>query len=601
MQTILTYLSRTLRATALASAVLIAPATAQTATWQWGLQSTNPTPTDGSLCDGNDVATDAAGRVYVGGVAEGFQSTMLATRSFGSAGSIGPGRNGFIAQATAAGSWAWLAPATALGADDSGETSATVTAVAVAAAGDVYAAGFARGSSLRIGTVSQALPGTGRSMWVARLNSSGVCQWVRVVESLPSHPKLAYDPSTGGVALASTYYGAVSFGTFALPAPGSGSALCVARLSPAGQWQHASGVTGTANLISQVSVAVGPAGQVAVAGAQRTGTLTFGAQSLTAPAGADASFFVAQLSPANQWQWAVGSSTAPGTSTSNSAIIAFGVAYTPGGAVWISGRGTGGTTVGPATLAVVAGSGSTSYAGFVGQLSASGQWGTVQPVGASVPGLVAIGPLRTDGNGNAVVVGGLRGYSSAATAALGSTTLSAPANGLLLFTASLNSTGQWRYIGAMPTPAVLGGLNPVALALDGAGNAYVTGGLSGALTVGSSMLNGSFNPNSGNGFPGSDAMLLRQSNATVTAGRAAAAGSLALALSPNPARDLVTLRFPADGPAPGVVTVLDALGRTVLRVPVAAHAAAATLSVAGLAAGLYTVRAGAATGRLEVE
>jgi hypothetical protein len=49
------------------------------------------------------------------------------------------------------------------------------------------------------------------------------------------------------------------------------------------------------------------------------------------------------------------------------------------------------------------------------------------------------------------------------------------------------------------------------------------------------------------------------------------------------------------------VVVLDALGRAVRRQVVPARAAAVTLSVAGLAPGLYLVRCGAATGRLVVE
>ena len=67
-----------------------------------GYQFLNPTPADGTLASGNAVATDAAGHVYVGGsFGEDAPGTALATRTLPGAGTLGPGRGGFVAQAGA--------------------------------------------------------------------------------------------------------------------------------------------------------------------------------------------------------------------------------------------------------------------------------------------------------------------------------------------------------------------------------------------------------------------------------------------------------------------------------------------------------------------
>ncbi len=73
--------------------------------------------------------------------------------------------------------------------------------------------------------------------------------------------------------------------------------------------------------------------------------------------------------------------------------------------------------------------------------------------------------------------------------------------------------------------------------------------------------------------------------------------STAFALLPNPASG--TTRVVAETPLPAVVEVRDALGRVVRRV--AGGTTSCTLDVRGLAAGIYTVRAGTTARRLVVE
>ena len=573
------------------------PTAAQAPTWQWGLQSLNPTPTDDSPARGNAVATDAAGRVYVGGeFGNLFSSSGTAIRNFGGA-SIGPNRGGFVAQATAAGQWAWATTVTTTGGGPSSNFTATVSDVAVTATGEVYAAGSAYGTNIQVGGQTQPLSnGSGASAFVARFDNAGVCQWLRVVGGSFTTPAVAADPSTGGVVLAGFYSGSASFGSISLPLSGGPGtyALFAARLGATGQWLGAAAATGLGGSASAVNVAVGPTGQVAVASSQRAGTLSFGATTLSVPSGTTRSFVVAQLGGNNQWQWAVG-----GAGSDNS--TAFDAGYTPTGALWVSGVGTNGTVVGPATLLAPTPPGATSpsFAGYVGQLSSAGQWGTVRQLSASGSGRATFGPLAVDGVGNALVLGGLVGYSGTVQATLGSQVLASPGTGLLLFVASLNSAGQWRYVATVPQSALASGFNPTATALDGSGSLYLTGGLRGGLTLGSSVLTGSYDPVSP--FPRfGDVVLGKLINANALTARPGTAAP-ALACFPNPARTAATLRLPASTPEPRTTTLADALGREVRRLPVPARATSAILDLAGLTPGLYVVRCGAAAGRLMVE
>ena len=576
-----------------AALLLTAPARAQTPAWQWGLQTQNLAPTDGTVAAGNAVATDAAGRLYVGGsYGEDTNGTAVATRTLPGAGTLGPGRGGFVAQASAAGQWAWVTPALSLGAAAGGRARASVTNLVATTAGDVYATGYVEGTGVQVGGLTRPLGSAGRALFVARLNSAGVCQWLQTADDIATLPSVALDPSTGGVVVAGTYRGSPSIGGTALP-PGTssgGEAVFVARLSAAGQWLGAVGATGSAGVISGLGLAVGPAGQVAVSSSRSGGTLTFGTYSLTTPATSDEIFVVAQLSPVNQWQWAVGGST-----DFNRAI---GAAYTATGALWVAGRGQAGTVVGPLTLGAPGAPVANTYSGFLGQLSPAGQWGTVRQLTPSAPGLAVFAALAVDAAGNALATGALAGNNGAVQAQLGSETLMATNQRLLFFVAGLSAGGQLRYVATVPPAALRFGLTPAGIALDGGNGAlYLTGTLTGALTLGTSQLMGSY---AANGSTGGDAFVGKLINATALATRPAAA-ALALACYPNPARTAATLRLPASTPEPRTATLADALGREVRRLPVPARAATATLDLADLAPGLYLVRCGAATGRLVVE
>ena len=82
---------------------------AQAPTWQWDLQSTNPTPTDDTQAVGRAIVTDAAGNSYVAGDLNSSPSTgQVNTRSFGAT-TLASTQSGssYVGKVSAAGQWQW--------------------------------------------------------------------------------------------------------------------------------------------------------------------------------------------------------------------------------------------------------------------------------------------------------------------------------------------------------------------------------------------------------------------------------------------------------------------------------------------------------------
>ena len=293
--------------------------------------------------------------------------------------------------------------------------------------------------------------------------------------------------------------------------------------------------------------------------------------------------FVAQLSPSRQWDWALG-----GTGYADTQV--YGLAYTPTGSLWVGGYGPTGTVVGPVVLAAPG----LRYVGFAGQLSATGQWGTVQQLSPQGSGSSILGTVRLDAAGNLVLVGiVLSTGSGPTTATLGQHTVTAAPDEVVIFVTSLAPTGQWQY--ARPQ-SQLTGTNPRMgfqnTALSPSGLLYLTGILQGTLQVGRSTLRNTYS------FPGTDAILLQFDPRGALATQTRRNGA-DLSLWPNPAAGRVQVRVAA-GPATSLV-VLDALGQEVRHHALPAQATSALLDLNGLPAGLYTVRLGSSAGKLVVE
>lgn len=414
--------------------------------WQWAVQTTG-TNSEQIVA----LAADAAGTVYVAG--SSFGATATAT-SFGT--QTLPAGGTFVAQVSSAGQWQWVRTG-----------GYSHRSLAVDATGNAYVAGYYWGASLSFGSV--VLTGSASSStnaYVAKISPSGQWQWAAGNSSTSNYPSgvqlhaVTVD-ATGNVYAAGVVgsgYGA-SLGSVALNGPGSGSGgfLFVAKLSAAGQWQWARQTTATGfepyatpnALAVDATGALYVGGQLAGAG-HVFGSTTLSAVSASTANGYDA--FVAKLTAAGQWQWAV---RAGGTGEETVNDLALG----SGGTISV----VGSYSLTDLTLgSTVLGSNRQGNA-FVGQLSAAGQWQWASS--STTGGERQVKAVATDAAGNTYVAGSFHGRQT-----FGSTTLSS--NGGDAFVGKLDASGQWLWV-------VRGGGSSFdqinALTLDAAGNVYVAG------------------------------------------------------------------------------------------------------------------------------
>ena len=230
------------------------------------------------------------------------------------------------------------------------------------------------------------------------------------------------------------------------------------------------------------------------------------------------------------------------------------------------------------------------YDVFVARLNAAGQW--TQAVRAGGPYNNIVNSLTTDAAGNAVLSGSFGSHGQAApgippTATFGPITLTSTGD-YDVFVARLSPGGQWLQAARAGGPGRDGARQAM---VDAADNIIVVGSCGSPAVFGSTTLS--------NSSAYSTAFVARLV-ATPLATRAAAPAE-AFSLAPNPAAAAVRLTWPEASAAVRPVRLLDALGREVRQQELPARATSATLDVAGLMPGLYLVRCGGATKRLQVE
>ncbi|RAK64100.1 hypothetical protein [Hymenobacter edaphi] len=402
--------------------------------WQWAIQTQG-----GRYAELTALAADATGTVYVAGNCTGTASLGAQTL---------PANSSFVAQVSSTGQCQWVS---AIGAG--------AKSMVADAAGNVYLTGSYRGTSLSFGSLTltggQAYSS---NTYVAKLSASGQWQWVSGSSSTGSGcsaevAAVALD-ATGNVYVAGQLNNGYNptFGTITLAGIGygSGSALFVAQLNAAGQWQWAQqNLGGVGAYIIAEALAVDVAGAVYVSGQAQGPGITFGSTTLTTSL-SDA--FVAKLGTNRQWAWAT-QATGPGSD------YAYGLALGTNGNLSVVGAyRQASLTLGATVLE----SGGQTDA-FIAQLNATGQWQWAK--GSATGGLRKVTALMTDAAGNTYLAGFFSG-----TQTFGSTTLSAA--GSDAFVGKLNSAGQWQWV-------VRGGGSAAdqinALALDAAGNVYVVG------------------------------------------------------------------------------------------------------------------------------
>ncbi|TGE23644.1 hypothetical protein E5K00_00055 [Hymenobacter aquaticus] len=574
-----------------ASVLGLSTAQAQAPAWTGAVQPTNPTPTNDTGAVGRGLAIDASGNQYLAGVLQnGAGSGVTATRVFGSTTLTSGGgySSGFVAKLSPAQQWLWALKATSNG------ESVYFEQAAVSPAGDTYAVGLASddplmkpngGTVVTVGSFTYTTTKDFAS-FVTRLNASGQPQWLAGVSGTQVLG-VGWDAAAGNLVVAGEYVGTVTLGNTTLPAAPIGG-MFVARLSAAGQWLSAVGVTITGTTSASRFVisraAVSPQGQVALAFRFRNGSVALGSNVLTSTSTTQSKNVVAQLNANNQWAWAT-ETTGPGTTSV--AYASNGLQYDRAGNVWLAGEGFG--------TGIQLGSTTVNQDEFVARLSPTGQWGAVGTIGHSGSTNASnTEALGIDGQGNAVMVGNL---PSAITYTFGTRSLANPTAGRK-FTARFNPTTlSWDYAQLAPAPTSTdGSYTFYAVALDAAGTLVATGDLRGNITFGSTTLS---NP----GANGSNAFVARLANAGLPLGVRQAAGVAPLAVYPNPAAAgaSVTLRLPVPAPTAQPLVLRDALGRVARQVSIPAGRQEVLVPTAGLTPGLYLLEAGLSRTQLVVE
>jgi hypothetical protein len=331
--------------------------------------------------------------------------------------------------------------------------------VAVDAAGNAYVTGYFVGQAT-FGTTTLTDKGTG-DIFVAKLSATG--QWLWAVSAGGTGDDtpygLALDPS-GNAYVAGFYAESATFGTTTLTAKGGTDAF-VAKVSPSGQfaWAVSGGGTSTD---AAYSVAVNAQGDIFVTG-ELNDQATFGATTLTSKGAND--IFVAQVTPAGQFAWAV---SAGGTTGEAGFTLALDAASN----IYLTGVFTGQATLGTTNL-----SSQGDRDAFVAKLSPAGQflWATAGGgIGADAGNAIAV-----DASGNSFVAGEFTG-----SATFGSTTLSSKGS-TDVFVARLSPTGQFVWTTAAPGT---GDDVPYGIALDDSGNILIAGTYAGAVTFGATVL-----------------------------------------------------------------------------------------------------------------
>lgn len=514
------------------------------------------------------MVSDAAGNLYVTGTYHGavtLGATTLVNRT----------RNEalFVAKRDPAGQWQWAVGAT----NDSSATTGLVgqstgRGIALTAGGDVLLTGFySRG--VQFGPASLTANGIlGANAYVAKLSAAGSWLWVASTSNVNNSgaaPAAITTDASGNIVVAGSCNGTLTFGatTLTIP-PGVSNEVFVAKLNPAGQWLWATASSNSGgnpingNYSRAEQLAVDGSGNIVVAG-RYADRITMGNQTLTRAIPNSMEAYVAQLSPTGAW---AGAEAIGSTGTS----IVYDLLTDPAGDVLLAGSLTGSATFGTTSLTSAGSIGN----GFVAKRSPAGAWRWVMssgPAGSTTNWSNAY-TLATTPTGTVVVSGSF--------SPLGATTANQ------LYVQQLSPTGTPGWLATDAVPAASSFAQGMEVAVDApAGEVRLSGMWRGRFTL------GTLAP-----LVSTDSLGIFTARLTNTplATPALVAEAAPLTAWPSPAREVVMVSG-----APGLVELLDALGRVVRTITM--PAGEGELDLWGLPPGLYTVRAGKATRRLAVE
>ncbi|OWK43389.1 Lead, cadmium, zinc and mercury transporting ATPase [Fimbriiglobus ruber] len=335
-----------------------------------------------------------------------------------------------------------------------GTGSDQANAIATDAAGDSYV----------VGTYQQAVNFGGSTLtataatdgFVAKYSPSGVLQWAKDLGGTTA-TAVAVDGS-GAAYVAGFFTGSVTVGTVNLTAGGNTHTF-VTKLNSVGAFVYSAQVVGTSTDFEH-GIAVDGSGDAYVTG-YYDGTPVFGANSLSNSSVDE--MYVAELNPAGVFTRAM-QATGAGTSRG------IGVGVDVVGNTYVTGYFSGSQTFGSTTL-----SGGAPAEMFVAKLNSA--W-TFTYATQTIGNNAVVQNIAVDPAGDAYVTGAFIGTVTFGTAALSAGTSSN------VFVAKLNPTGTFVYATQASGTSNYG----QDIAIDTAGDAYLTGYFAGTGTFGATSL-----------------------------------------------------------------------------------------------------------------
>jgi PKD repeat protein len=331
--------------------------------------------------------------------------------------------------------------------------------------------------NIEVPPVSQGGTTGNTNSYVSKLDSAGNIVWTTLNGTQSSGANfyingMATD-TADNIYVTGYYSGALSYGSYSLPAYNAGSNFFIAKLNSAGtvQWLNNASTT-SGNSVTGADVAVDAAGNVYALGAM-SNTASFGNFSLTAPSGNRMNFLV-KYSPGGTALWA--NSFSPYTNGSGTAFT--NIAATKGNLnrIYLAGQFSGSYTVGSTTLTS---NGATKLDVMLAKLDTAGNVMAVTSLGGS-----------NDDRLNDMVVGptnkiAITGYYLTGTT-LNGTTYTASSSYTQGYTAVLDTGFNYSWVTTYGSST--GNTILWANQLDAGDNCYITGEMRGGLTFGTTSL-----------------------------------------------------------------------------------------------------------------
>ena len=332
--------------------------------------------------------------------------------------------------------------------------------IAVDGEGNSYVTGAFRGTAT-FGTTTLTSSGDS-DIYVAKLDAGGNWLWVKKVggSGTDAGSGIAID-SEGNSYVTGWIGGTVSFGNTWLSSRGSND-IFIAKADKDGNWLWAKRAGGSSDDTGR-SIAVDSEGNIYVTGYFYSSTATFGSITLTSSEGAD--IFIAKADKNGNWLWVKQAGGSSGD-------FGEGITVDNEGNSYMTGRFGGTATFGSTTLT---GSGGEEIC--IAKIDKDGNWLWVKQAGGEWHDKGT--SIAVDGEGNNYVTGRFMG-----TATFGSITIKS-SDSADIFITKVDKDGNWLWAKSA------GGLSDdtgQSIAVDIAGNSYVTGWFGGTVSFGSTTL-----------------------------------------------------------------------------------------------------------------